>query len=175
MPTDVVPFDDNQWPVEYDADLIDAVHYMLDALTSGERLRESFGPPPGDMRALLAQAEWWRPRVGPPVRVVDMTDTHRLHTARHVLNRATSVMGMSPEAVKASPLFGALLVGLPHPNASGWDDLLERATHWSTCPRNRDLTAPACAPDCRPRTRAWNRPRELAVDYNGDAAGADGL
>jgi hypothetical protein len=100
-----------------------------------------------------------------------MTDTHSLHTARFVLNRATRVLGMPPDAVKQTPLFGALLYGLPRPGEPGWDDLLERAKHWSTCPRNRDLAAPACSPECQPKTEAWNnRPQPLA-GYGHDMPG----
>lgn len=153
----------------------------LDAVTAfayyysrrGDRSRATTAP--YGLAALLAQTEWWRPQVGPPLRVVEMTDTHRLHTARFVLNRATSVLFMHPEQVKTSPLFGALLDGLPRPGGLGWDDLVERTTHWSTCPRNRSLAAPTCSPDCKPRTEAHNAPRELFADYNGDAAGRNGL
>lgn len=156
----------------------------VDDFTGGARFRNDSTPPRGDLLSLLAQGEWWRPqrdgRFGPAVRIVDMTDTHRLHTARFVLYRAVHVLLMAPDAVKATPLFMALLTAppaLPLPDAPGWDDLLERAAHWSTCPRNRDLSVPACAPDCKANVNRWRggRPRELWVDYSGDAAGLNGL
>lgn len=157
--------------------------FCHDDFAGRARFRNASTPPRGDLVSLLAQGEWWRPqhngRFGPAVRIVDMTDTHRLHTARFALNRAVSVLLMSPEVVKGAPLLVALLTAppaLPLPGAPGWADLLERATHWSTCPRNRDLRVPACAPECKPNTEAWQRrPRELSVDYNGDAAGVSGL
>jgi hypothetical protein len=156
-------------------DLVDAFAFAYQYVGGGYSGSRTGGAPFG-LAALLQQAEWWRPQAGPPVRVREMTDTHSLHTARFVLNRATRVLGMPPDAVKQTPLFGALLYGLPRPGEPGWDDLLERAKHWSTCPRNRDLAAPACSPECQPKTEAWNnRPRELMVNYDGDAAGVNGL
>lgn len=107
--------------------------------------------PPRDLLGLLRQAEWWRPRVGPPVRVREMTDTHRLHTARFALNRVSVGLRVDFRLFVDAPLIRALLDGLPRPGDPGWDDLLSRAGHWSTCPRNRDLSAPACSSACELR------------------------
>jgi len=106
---------------------------------------------PHGLLGLMAQSEWWRPKAGPPVRVREMTDTHRLHTARFVVNRASVGLKRDPRVFIGVPLVRALLAGLPHPGEPGWDDLLSRAGHWSTCPRNRDLSAPTCSPACELR------------------------
>jgi hypothetical protein len=82
------------------------------------------------------------------MRVREMTDTHRLHTARFVVNQASMALSRSPQTFIRTPLVRALLADLPRPGEPGWDDLLGRAGHWSTCPRNRDLSAPACSPGC---------------------------
>lgn len=161
---------------------IDTIHD--DGFTGRTRFRNASTPPRGDLLSLLAQGEWWRPQqrgtFGPAARIVDMTDTHRLHTARFVLHRAVQMLLMTPDAVKVTPLFVALLTAppaLPLPDAPGWGDLLGRAAHWSTCPRNRNLSAPGCGLDCKANVDRWRdgRPRELWVDYSGDAAGVNGL
>jgi hypothetical protein len=185
---DLVPADRPTAPParQYQDDLVDATvlglsYHAGDGYSYRRRPSDDPPVPSNSLLELLAQAEWWRPQVGPPVRVREMTDTHRLHTARYVLGRATYLLGMPAETVKATPLFVSLLTtapALPLPGEPGWDDMLKRAGHWSTCPRNRDLGAPACSPECRPKTEAWDsRPapqRELWVDYNGDAAGMEG-
>jgi hypothetical protein len=128
--------------------------------------------PPHGLLGLMAQSKWWRPRVGPPVRVHEMTDTHRLHTARFVVNRASVGLRRDPRIFVGVPLVRALLAGLPRPGEPGWDDLLDRAGHWSTCPRNRDLSAPECSPECAlhldvaPELQPWVPPC-----YNGTVPG----
>ncbi len=132
------------------------------------------------MGRLLHQGKWWQPQQGPRMRIVDMTDVHRLHTAAWLFKRAAfladaeaTAMMFGPfapsgdaacddldslvDALYARPeewlretaLFGALLDGLPTPaDADAWADLLARAKHWSTCPRNRVLATPVCT--CTP-------------------------
>ncbi len=104
--------------------------------------------PPRGLWGLLNQSVWWRPRVGPPVRIHEMTDTHRLHTARFVVNTAAGFSRADFRIFVEMPLVRALVADLPRPDEPGWNDLLDRAGHWSTCPRNRDLSAPSCSREC---------------------------
>lgn len=58
---------------------------------------EEVDPPPvqGPARVtphwLLHQREWWQPKRGPMLRVAEMTDTHRLHTARMLQRQAPAI------------------------------------------------------------------------------------
>lgn len=80
---------------------------------------------------LLQQTEWWLPRDGQPVRLTDMTDTHRWHLLGWLDDHhgaADTVLGQ------------ALRDSLPK-DGPQFRDLLDRAEHHSTCPTNRDLRA----------------------------------
>jgi hypothetical protein len=66
------------------------------------------------------------------------------------------------EWLREAPLFGALLAELPTPaQPDAWSDLLARAKHWSTCPRNRVLAAPVCT--CTPLTDTLDAAARLAL------------
>jgi hypothetical protein len=135
---------------------------------------------------LLDQEEWWAPKVGSMIRVVNMTDTHRWHTVRMLERNAHSIamdehwrMGLMAggplgpggdmacdaferemgdllryplEFLRSRPLYEALARRLPTPHAGKrsrrrWGRMVQRARHYSTCPRNRDLKADECT--CR--------------------------
>lgn len=131
------------------------------------------GPHRASMAWLLDQEEFWQPMRGPMVRIDDMTDTHRLHTRRWLERRApvlelqdarSGIWFDAPDEVWAEreqdsrdpvgwlrrqPLHRALGRHLPDPSGGKrarkrYRRLLERAAHWSTCPRNRRISANLC-------------------------------
>lgn len=126
-------------------------------------------PHPATLGWLLDQAQWWKPRRGPMVRLTDMTDTHRFHLLGWLARSAPTIVeieagrilrGTSPDAfepfdlldevarmridplatVARTKLYGALLASLPREGSQEWQDLAERAEHHSTCPASRDLS-----------------------------------
>jgi hypothetical protein len=70
------------------------------------------------------------------------------------------------EWMRETELFGALLADLPTPaQAEEWADLLARAKHWSTCPRNAILAAPFCT--CTPVENGLDSAKHFAARLAG--------
>lgn len=88
------------------------VDKLLDEIATGSvRTVEEAYPPPvlgpklarPPMYWLLRQGEWWAPLNAPMVRIVDMTDTHRLHLMRWLEGRAESLVELETWAMMFGP------------------------------------------------------------------------
>lgn len=122
------------------------------------------GPTRPGAHWLLWQDAWWYPHRRPAVRIAEMDKPHRFNTANWLERRATLYVNaeynhmifspMQPggdmarnafdrelaemlarpvEWLRGVPLMRALRKGLPH-RGRKLDDLIERASHWHTCP-----------------------------------------
>jgi hypothetical protein len=162
-----------------------AVRRLLDEIDAGE-----VNPPSGESGLLhdrprrvsrswlLHQDEWWQPKVGPMLRIVEMDQMWRHNTAAFLLRRAPRLaarewalmvadasgpLGPSgdmacdafeaeldrlnddPEGwLRETPLYRALIAGLPAEDTKRRDRIAERARHYSTCPQRHGLGTCTC-------------------------------